>query len=159
MNSLKSIVENEYVPISAFVELNKLPTIDSINSYTSDKEHTNEIIQYLNWKKSPNELVTFCRAVCETHIPKKFDFLIDLLDENGGINVNAIITHALWNGFIPLNFIDLGYKTITIIKFNNGIPERLNSLKEMDKADFKSRFALCSKLNKEEIIADLKNCN
>jgi hypothetical protein len=66
MNTLKSIVENEYIPISALVELDKLPTIDSINKFTGGKNHTNEIIQYQNWKKSSNELISYCRALCKT---------------------------------------------------------------------------------------------
>jgi len=158
MQKERSIDKIEYIPISAFIELDKMPTIDSINKFDEKKEKTEEISNYLNWKKSPNELVSFCRAVCETKIPKNFDFLIDLKDNFGGIEINATITQAIWNGIIPLNFIDLGYKTITIIEFENGIPERLNSLKEIDDADFKPRFALCSKSEKEKVLSELKNC-
>jgi len=150
------MTEIEYVPISAVVGLDSLPTIDLINQYT--KEKTKEIINYLNWEKSSNELVSFCRAVCETEVPTNFDFLIDLNNQSGGFEINAKITQALWNGAMPLNIIDLGYKTITIIEFENGIPECLNSLKDIDDADFKPRFALCSKSNKENVLSELKNC-
>ena len=158
MNNQKSLVDIEYVPITALVELEKLPTKDSIDKLNKGKPVTDEITQYLNWKKSPNEIVSYCRAVYETEIPKKFDYLIDLLDDSGGIEIDATITQAIWNGIIPLNFIDLGYKTVTIIKFKDGIPERLNSLNEIDKTDFKPRFALCSKEVKNEIVTELKNC-
>ncbi|WP_340155366.1 hypothetical protein [uncultured Winogradskyella sp.] len=158
MRNQKSIVKNEYIPISAVVGIDALPTRDSITKFAKEKEQTKEIVNYLNWKKSPNELVSFCRAVCETEVPKNFDFLIDLDDHSGGIEINATITQAIWNGMLPLNFIDLGYKTITIIEFENGIPERLNSLKDIDDADFKPRFALCSKSEKEKVISELKNC-
>ncbi|WP_396637403.1 hypothetical protein [Maribacter sp. R77961] len=158
MQFRKSIVKNEYVPISAVVGLDKLPTIELINKYTKKKEKTEEIIRYLNWKKKRNELISFCRAVCETKVPTSFDFLIDLEDTSGGIEINAKINQAIWNGMVPLNIIDLGYKTITIIEFENGIPERLYSLKQMDEADFKPRFALCSKSSKENVLAELKNC-
>ncbi|MFD2725263.1 hypothetical protein [Hyunsoonleella rubra] len=156
MNKRKSIVENEYVPISAFVALDKLPAVDSINRFLRGKEKSEEVIAYLNWEKSSDELVSFCRAVCEIEIPKKFDFLIDLQDNLGGIDIDATITKAIWNGMLPLNFIDLGYKTFTIIKFKGGVPERLDSLEEMDEADFKPRFVLCSKSNKNEIITELE---
>ena len=158
MNNQKYLVDNEYVPISAFVELDKLPTKDSIDKFTKGKPITDEITQYLNWKKSSNELVSYCRAVCETKIPKQFNFLIDLNDKSGGIEIDATITQVIWNGMIPLDFIDLGYKTVTIIEFKNGIPERLKSLKEIDQADFKPRFVLCSKSDKNKIITELKNC-
>lgn len=158
MNNPKSIVDIEYVPITAFVELDKLPTKYSIEKFTKGKPITDEITHYLNWKKSSNELVSYCRAVCETEIPKKFDYLIDLLDDSGGIEIDATINQAIWNGMIPLNFIDLGYKTITIIKFKDGIPKRLNSLSEIDQTDFKQRFVLCSKSDKEKVLNELKNC-
>ena len=158
MQNQKSIVENEYIPITAIVGLDKLPTIDTINQYIKNKEKTKEIIYYLNWKKSDNELVSFCRAVCETEVPKSFDFLIDLDDHSGGIEVNATVTQAIWNGVVPLEFIDSGYKTITVIEFENGIPERLNSLKDIEHTNFESRFALCSKSEKEKVLSELKNC-
>ncbi len=156
MQSQKSIIENEYVPISAVVQTEELPTIDLINTFTKGEKQTEEITYYLNWKKSPNELVSFCRAVCKTEIPKKFDFLIDLNDNYGGIEITATITQAIWNGIVPLKFIDSGYKTITVVKFENGIPERLNSLKNINDADFKTRFALCSISNKENVLSELK---
>lgn len=156
MENHKSINNNKYVPISAFVELEKLPTKDSITNFTKGKEKTKEIIEYLNWNKSQDELISFCRATYETYVPQKFDFLIDLLHNSGGIEINATIIHAIWNGMIPLNIIDLGYKTIIIIKFKNGIPKCLDSLNELSNADFKTRFALCSKSNKAEIIKELK---
>lgn len=144
---------SEHVHISAIVDLDMLPTIDSINKFLKTKENTDEIKNYLNWKKSKNELISFCRAVCKTNVPKKFDFLIDLEDNFGGIEVKATISHAIWNGIIPLNYIDLGYKTITIIKFDNGIPERLNNILKFEDADFKPRFVLCSKSDKKNVIS------
>jgi len=156
MSNSKSLIDIEYVPITALVGLDKLPIKDSIDKFTRGRPITNEITQYLNWKKSSDELVSYCRGVYETEIPKKFDYLIDLLDNTGGIEIDAIIKHAIWNGIIPLNFIDLGYKTITIIKFKNGVPKRLNLLNSIEETDFKPRFALCSKSNKDEILTKLK---
>ena len=157
MNNQKHKADIKYIPISAYVELDKLPTKDVVNNFIKGREKTKEIIRYLNWKKSSNELVSFCRAVFETKIPNKFDFLIDLNNESGGVETEATFTQALWNGIIPLDYIDLGYKTITIIEFKNGIPECLKSLKEMDNTDFKAQFMLCSKIDKNEIIKKLKN--
>lgn len=156
MQNKKSVIKNEYIPISAVVSIEELPTIDLINTYTKGKEQTKEITYYQYWKKSPDELVAFCRVIYETEIPKKFDFLIDLSDDCGGIEIAATITQAIWNGILPLKFIDLGYKTILIIQFENGIPERLYSLKNINDADFKTRFALCSALNKEKVLSKLK---
>ena len=156
MQNQKPIIKNEYVPIHAVVPIEGLPTIDLINTFTKGREQTEEITYYLNWEKSPDELISFCTAVYETEIPKKFDFLIDLNDDYGGIEIAATITQAFWNGILPLKFIDLGYKTITIIQFENGIPERLNSLKNINNADFRTRFALCSLFNRENVLSELK---
>lgn len=146
----------EYVPITATVKTDKLPTEDSIERFTKDTEKTKEIVEYLKWQKSTNELVAYCRGEFESKIPKKFDFLIDLQNQSGGIELNATITYALWNGIIPLDFIDLGHKTIIIVKFENGIPECLGSLEEIDQTDFKPRFALCYKSDKEKVLTELK---
>ena len=146
----------EYVPIIATVKLDTLPTLEAIQRFIKNKEKTQEIIEYVKWQKSSNELVSYCRGVFESKIPKEFDFLIDLQNPLGGMELNATVSHALWNGIVPLDFIDLGHKTITIIKFENGIPECLKSLDEIDTTDFKPRFALCSKSIKEQVLTELK---
>ena len=88
---------------------------------------------------------------------KLIDFLIDLKDPNGGIEIISTIKQTLWNGMLPLNIIDIGYKTTCIIEFKNGIPERLNEMDYYEESDFKLRFALCSKFDKEVILKRLKN--
>jgi hypothetical protein len=157
MQNDKILVENKFVPILCKLSKEMLPTLEIINQFDAN---TKEITNFLNWTESENEIITYnSYAMYELEIPASFNFLIDLKDPNGGIEIKSIIKQTIWNGRLPLNIIDSGYKTSCIIEFENGIPDRLNKLKYYEKRDFKLRFALCDKTDKERIINRLKNCD
>ncbi len=150
--------EDKYVPILCFLTKEFLPTLETINQFDNADKNSKEIRNYLNWTQSENEIVTYnSYGIYELEVPSSFDFLIDLKDPNGGIEIISTIKQTMWNGMLPLNIIDLGYKTTCIIEFKNGIPERLNEMDYYKESDFKLRFALCSKFDKEVIIKRLKN--
>ncbi|MCG2420548.1 hypothetical protein K8089_16115 [Aequorivita sp. F47161] len=153
MQNDKILVEDKFVPILCKLPKEMLPTIEIINQFEKAEKNTKEIVKYLNWTKSDNEIITYNGyGMFELEIPANFDFLIDLKDPNGGIEIKSIIKQTMWNGMLPLNIIDLGYKTSCIIEFENGIPDRINELSYYADSDFKLRFALCNKSDKEIIL-------
>lgn len=134
-----------------------LPTREKISQFEKVDMQSIEIKNYLNWTQSKNEIVAYNGyGIFELEIPASFDFLIDLNDPNGGIDVESTIQQTIWNGMLPLNIIHLGYKTISIIEFNDGISHVLNELNYYEESDFKLRFALCNKKNKELILNKIK---
>ncbi len=147
----------KYVPLTATVELKKLPSMKIFKRFSKLDLKTKEIVEYLNWEKSKNELVIYCRARFDIEIPKKYNYLIDLNNPLEGIVIHSEIKHALWNGVIPLNMMEEFYHTFLIIKFKNSIPNCLNSLVGIDKSDLKIRFALCDEKDKNIVINKIKN--
>jgi hypothetical protein len=153
MQNDKVLIEDKFVPILCLLTKELLPTMEIINQFDKADKNTKEILNYLNWTQTKNEIVTYNgHGMFEFEIPASFDFLIDLNDPKGGIEVKSTIKQTMWNGMLPLNIIDLGYKTSCIIEFENGIPKRLNELNYYAESDFKLRFALCNKSDKEIIL-------
>lgn len=157
MADKKTLIEDKYVPILCLLKKEMLPTIETINQFEKADKNTSEIQNYLNWTQSENEIVTYNGyAMVELEIPASFNFLIDLNDTNGGIEVKSTIKQTMWNGMLPLNIIDLGYKTTCIIEFDHGVPNRLNELSYYKESDFKLRFALCDKNDKDIILNKIR---
>ncbi|WP_299611370.1 hypothetical protein [uncultured Aquimarina sp.] len=157
MTSKKILAEDKYVPILCLLTKDMLPTIETINQFEKAGKKTIEIKNYLNWTQNKNEIVTYNGyGMFELQIPASFDFLIDINDVNGGIEVKSTIQQTMWNGMLPLNIIDFGYKTTCIIEFEKGIPKVLNELNYYQESDFKLRFALCNKKDKEVILNKIK---
>lgn len=153
MDKKETLTEDKFVPIICLLKREMLPTIETINQFEKADKNTSEIQNYLNWTQSENEIMTYNgHGMFKLKIPVSFDFLIDMNDPNGGIEVKSTIKQTMWNGMLPLNIIDLGYKTSCIIEFENGIPERLNELSYYAESDFKLRFALCNNHDKEIIL-------
>ncbi|MCR9254319.1 MAG: hypothetical protein NXI20_28155 [bacterium] len=149
--------EVKLLPIHCKVESNDLPSVELINNWTKGDLSSKEIQTYLNWSKSDDEVVVYNGHVpIGLSLPLRFDFLIDLKDVKGGIAVEAVVKQSFWNGIIPENHIESGYKTITVIQFPQGVPTQLNSLLSIADSDFKMRFGLCNSDEKDQILANLK---
>ncbi len=143
MADIKTLIKDKFVPILCLLRKEMLPTMATINQFEKANKNTREIKKYINWTQNKNEIVTYNGyGMFELEIPANFDFLIDLNDPNGGIEIKSTIKQTMWNGMLPLNIINLGYKTSCVIEFERGIPERLKELEYYDKSDFKLRFAL-----------------
>jgi len=157
MQNDKVLIEDRFVPILCLLTKEFLPTMDTINQFEKVKKDTKEIHNYLNWTQAENEIVTYNgHGIFELEIPANFDFLIDLNDPNDGIEVKSTIKQTIWNGMIPFHIIDCGYKTSCVIEFENGIPKRMNELDNYEESDFKFRFALCNKSDKDIILNKIK---
>jgi hypothetical protein len=156
--------EDRLLPIVCTIPKKMLPTKESIEQFIKGKQISNEnlIGAYLTWKQGHNELIAYTGyRYCDTSIPKSYNFLLDFESPEGGHEINATIKYAIWNGYLPLDILDHGHKTICIISFDDKIPTELDSLLDWDNwlADKSSRlrFGLCDKREKDQILRKIKN--
>lgn len=150
--------EDRVLPILSTIRMEQLPSEELIGKWTKGKINTPEIQKFLSWERQDNQIVTYNGyGYCDTEIPKTYDFLIDLDDPQGGIDTEVTIVHAIYNGVVPLNTIEHGHKTVCVLEFSGGIPERLDLLLPFEESAFKFRFGLCSKTDKAAILERIKN--
>lgn len=144
------IEENKFLPIVALVPEKVLPSKYDIEKLIKGKKEINQgvVNDYYNWLKSKNEMVIFCGYGQDVpKIPTKYDYLIDFNHPDKLTSVEATVRFALWDGLIPLDFIEFGQKTICIISFREKIPAELAQLpswEDYQKGAYQyDKFGLC----------------
>ena len=126
-----------------------------------DKEKTKSLIKYLNWQESENEIALFTMyAYADFEIPKQFSCIFDYRNPNRFVKTNMTLNQSIWEGWLPVNYIDHGHKHLAIFKFDEQIPEITNELHE-EKNKFSSvpkdslYLGICQFENYELIKKDL----
>ncbi len=154
--------EDRLLAIHCLFPFEQLPKREAIEKMVKGKKGINiEVIQnYLNWKPKDNQLIVYTGyGYCDLTVPKNYNYLINVQHLNKSKPVNSEVVFAIWNGWLPLETVEHGHKTICVIEFQDGIPDELTGLTEFDKWSKSTTnldFGLCNEKDAELITTKLR---
>jgi hypothetical protein len=94
-----------------------------------DKEKDIAYEKFINWTRQENEVAIFTTyAYADFSIPKEFDCIFNISNPEIYITNKFTLTQSIFEGWIPIDFIDHGHKHLCVLTFENQIPEILNQL-------------------------------
>ena len=93
------------------------------------REKTKAYFEYLNWKESENEVALFTMySYADFNVPKEFSCIFDYKNPEKYCESKMKLTHSIWEGWYPVNYVEHGYKHLLIFNFEEGIPKIINEL-------------------------------
>jgi len=96
-----------------------------------DREKDHLYYDFLNWTKNDNEIMVLTMyAYADIKIPKRFNIIFQLDNTDNFVETNYTITKVILNGWTSTSQITMGHKHITIVEFDNSIPDILNLLSD-----------------------------
>lgn len=85
--------------------------------------------KFTNWIKEPNEVaIVTMYAYANFSIPKKFDCIFLYDNPVQYIHSDFTLTQSIFEGYLPIDYIEHGCKHLCIFKFENNIPEIIKHL-------------------------------
>ena len=94
------------------------------------EENKDLLSKYINWKRKSHEVALLTLyAFDNLEIPIKFNCLFNYYNPKEYTISELTVTQSIFEGFYPINTIDIGHKHILICKFEEGkIPSIINQL-------------------------------
>lgn len=98
------------------------------------KEQNDSIKKYLNWNETQKEIALFTMyAYADFDIPKRFSCIFDFRNPERFVKTNMTLTQSIYEGWLPVTYIDHGHKHLGIFKFDEEIPEIIYELHQEKK--------------------------
>jgi hypothetical protein len=101
---------------------------EDVTSFMLGRSKDDCYYTFINWEKSPLELVGVTMyAPEEIKLPRKYDVIFQIDKPSNFEVVPVIITQAIFNGWMPIDYLEKGHKHVCVMRFSNQIPRIFNS--------------------------------
>jgi hypothetical protein len=85
--------------------------------------------QFTDWSRQANQVVLFTPyAYADLAVPRKYDCLFNYDDPAQFVRVGYELTQSIWEGWLPLDQVELGYKHLCVLTFPDRVPDMLHRL-------------------------------
>jgi hypothetical protein len=93
------------------------------------KEKNSLYYKFVNWTRKENEIAIYTLyAYADFSIPKKFDCIFRFDNPNVNLIINYELTQCIYEAWFPTDSISDGHKHICVFRFENKIPEIIQTL-------------------------------
>lgn len=112
---------------------------------------------YLQWAYGPHEAALFTfYAYADLPVPKSFDCIFHISHPEIYVRIPYILTQSIWEGWMPVDFVEHGHKHLCIFSFPQGVPDIIRQLPPEESyrsdADAGIRLGLCEFRDLQAII-------
>lgn len=84
---------------------------------------------FMAWKEKQDEIALFTYyAYADLNIPKTYNCIFDLDHPENKTVTPFTIIQSVWEGWLPVPYIEHGYKHLLIVKFEEEVPNIVNEL-------------------------------
>lgn len=85
--------------------------------------------KYMHWKRGINEAAIFTLyAYADFSVPKTFDCIFYIDHPEVHVRTPYVLSQCIWEGWLPVDFVDDGHKHLCIFTFEEGIPDIIRQL-------------------------------